>query len=226
MVYYCYSLKISKTKGGIAMFVRDLYVELNEVAVVNHQKNVKEVYALLQENGYRCIPVIDDAGRYKGMIYKVHLMEDLYESNGAEKTSIDHLLSHTETFITPHSPFLKALIQIKSLPFISVVDNGKLTGILTHNKVESVLEDAFGLHTGGISLTLSSIEAKGMIEKLTKVLRGENIEGLFTLDNGSVVARRVVITLERGKSEAEIERIQEKLEQNGFRVLHAENLHP
>lgn len=210
--------------GGMNMFVRDLYVELNDVTVVNNEKSVKDVYTLLKESGYRCIPVVDDAGNYKGMIYKVHLMEDLYEKDGANKTSIDHLLSHTETYITPHSPFLKALVQIKALPFISVVENGKLTGILTHNKVESVLEDAFGVHTGGISLTLSSIEAKGMIEKLTKVLRGENIEGLFTLDNGSVVARRVVITLERGKSEAEIESIKNKLEQNGFRILHAENL--
>ena len=82
-----------------------------------------------------------------------------------------------------------------------------------------MLEDAFGLKTGGINITISSTEAKGMIEKLTKTLRGENIEGMFTLDNGSVLARRVVITLESGKTDAEIDKLTEKLEKDGFRIL-------
>lgn len=206
------------------MFVRDLYLELNDVVVTENNQSVQDVYDVLKNSGYRCIPVVDEQGHYKGMIYKVHVMEDLYENNGAEKENINHLLQHKDLFIQQRTPFLNALVKIKALPFISVVENEKLIGILTHNKVESVLEDAFGLHTGGVSLTLSSIEAKGMIEKLTKVLRGENIEGMFTLDNGSVVARRVVITLEKGKSEDEVKKLLEKLERNGFRVLHVEYL--
>lgn len=206
------------------MFVRDLYLELDDVVVVKHTQSVQEVYDTLKKSGYRCIPVVDDEGNYKGMIYKVHAMEDLYEHDGANQENIDHLLQHKDVYIQQRSPFLNALIAIKALPFISVVEDHKLIGILTHNKVESVLVDAFGLHTGGINLTLSSIEAKGMIEKLTKVLRGENIEGMFTLDNGSVLARRVVITLESGKSEKEIQSIQQKLENNGFRVLHIDHL--
>lgn len=206
------------------MFVRDLYLELNDVVVTQNNRGVQEVYDVLKESGYRCIPVVDEEGNYQGMIYKVHIMEDLYENNGAEKANINHLLQHTDLFIQQRTPFLKALIKIKALPFISVVENQKLVGILTHNKVESVLEDAFGLHTGGLSMTLSSIEAKGMIEKLTRVLRGENIEGMFTLDSGSVVARRVVVTLEKGKTEAEMQDIQDKLEKNGFRVLYVDDL--
>lgn len=206
------------------MFVRDLYVEIHEVVTVNHEQSVAEVLDIIKESGYRCIPVIDKDGFYKGMIYKVHLMEDLYENNGDKNASIDHLLEHKEIYISKMSPFLNALVKIKALPFVSVVEDGKLIGILTHNKVESVLEDAFGLTTGGINITLSSIEAKGMIEKLTRTLRGENIEGMFTLDNGSVIARRVVITLESGKSEYDFIRLKEKLEYNGFRVLHIDHL--
>lgn len=206
------------------MFVRDLYLELGEVVVTQNNRSVQEVYDIIRESGYRCIPVVDDNGEYKGMIYKVHLMEDLYENDGAEKDNINHLLQHTDLFIQQRTPFLKALVKIKALPFISVVEDQKLIGILTHNKVESVLEDAFGLHTGGLSMTLSSIEAKGMIEKLTKVLRGENIEGMFTLDSGAVVARRVVVTLEKGKTQEEMQQIQDKLENNGFRVLYVDDL--
>lgn len=206
------------------MFVRDLYLELRDVATVNNEQSVAEVYQMIKESGYRCIPVIDDEGLYKGMIYKVHLMEDIYENGGGDKQNINHLLKHKETYIHQRSTFLHALIDIKSLPFLSVVEEGKLIGILTHNKVESVLEDAFAVKSGGVNITLSSIEARGMIEKLTKTLRGENIAGMFTLDTGSVVARRVVITLEKGRTSTNLEELIERLEKNGFRILHIDDL--
>ncbi|MCZ2259071.1 CBS domain-containing protein [Sporosarcina sp. G11-34] len=206
------------------MFVRDLYLDIQNVVTVKNDQSVAEVLDFIKESGYRCIPVIDNDGLYKGMIYKVHLMEDLYENDGDRDANIDHLLEHKDIFIAQQSSFLNALVEIKALPFVSVVENGKLIGILTHNKVESVLGDAFGLTTGGINITLSSIEAKGMIEKLTKTLRGENIEGMFTLDNGSVIARRVVITLENGKTEDDITRLKEKLEKGGFRILHIDHI--
>lgn len=63
-----------------------------------------------------------------------------------------------------------------------------------------------------------------MIEKLTKTLRGEHIEGMFTLDNGSVLARRVVLTLEGGKTDAEIDKLKEKLEKEGFRILQVDKI--
>jgi len=206
------------------MHVRDLLLDRIEVATVKIDQTVREVLDQINTSGYRCIPVVDSEDFYKGMIYKVHLIEYLYEDSGDENSKIDHLLKHQDTFITDRSSFLSALIEIKSLPFLSVVEHGKLVGILTHNSVESVLEDAFGLKTGGINLTLSSTEAKGMIEKLTKTLRGENIEGMFTLDNGSVLARRVVITLESGKTDAEIDKLTEKLEKGGFRILQVDKI--
>ncbi|KXH80668.1 CBS domain-containing protein [Sporosarcina sp. HYO08] len=206
------------------MLVRDLYLPKHEVVTANVGQTVGEVLDQITKSGYRCIPVIDNEDVYQGMIYKIHLVEYLFEENGDREASINSLLKHKDKFISERSSFLNALIDIKSLPFISVVENEKLIGILTHNRVESVLEDAFGLKTGGINITLSSAEAKGMIEKLTRTLRGENIEGMFTLDNGSVVARRVVITLEGDKTDEEIEKIEEKLERNGFRILHIDRI--
>ncbi len=206
------------------MHVRDLLLERVEVSTLNTSQTVGEALIAINASGYRCIPVVDSEDNYKGMIYKVHLIEYLYEEDGDKNEKINHLLMHQDTFITERSSFLNALIKIKALPFLSVVEHDKLVGILTHNKVESVLGDAFGLNTGGINLTISSTEAKGMIEKLTKTLRGENIEGMFTLDNGSVLSRRVVITLENGKTDAEIDKLTEKLEKEGFRILQVDKI--
>ncbi|MEK5039719.1 CBS domain-containing protein [Sporosarcina sp. FSL K6-3457] len=206
------------------MLVRDLYLPKQDVIIAHTEQTVMDVLNKIKESGYRCIPVVDSNENYKGMIYKVHLIEFIYEDDGDKNTSVEQLLKHQDAFISERSSFLNALIDIKSLPFLSVVENGKLIGILTHNKVESVLEDAFGLTTGGINITISSTEAKGMIEKLTKTLRGENIEGMFTLDNGSVLARRVVITLEGDKSDDDIDNLSHKLEKNGFRILHIDRI--
>ena len=206
------------------MLVRDLYLPKQDVVIAHTEQTVMDVLTKIKESGYRCIPVVDSNEDYKGMIYKVHLIEFIYEDGGDKNASVEQLLKHQDAFISERSSFLNALIDIKSLPFLNVVENGKLIGILTHNKVESVLEDAFGLTTGGVNITISSTEAKGMIEKLTKTLRGENIEGMFTLDNGSVLARRVVITLEGDKSDDDIENLSHKLEKNGFRILHIDRI--
>lgn len=201
------------------MYIRDLQLERLAVATVNNEQTVEEALAKINESGYRCIPVVDKDDVYKGMIYKVHLIEYLFEDNGDKNASIDHLLKHQDAYLSGNSSFLNALLKIKALPFISIVEDGKLVGILTHNQVESVLEDAFGLKTGGINMTIASTEASGMLEKLAKTLRGENIEGLFTLDNGSVLARRVVVTLEGDKTDEEIDKLKEKLIKGGFRIL-------
>ncbi len=68
-------------------------------------------------------------------------------------------------------------------------------------------------------MTVASSEAAGTLERLAKTLRGEHIEGLFTLDNGSVLARRVVVTLRGDKTEEEIDKLKNKLDKNGFRTL-------
>ncbi|MDW0109902.1 CBS domain-containing protein [Sporosarcina aquimarina] len=206
------------------MRVRDLFVERNYVTTVNDTDTAAQALEKIRKSGFRSVPVVDSNDNYKGMIYKIHLIEYLYEQNGNADETLDKIVKHQEDCIEENSSFLDALLKIKALPFIAVTDHGKLSGILTHNKIEGVFEDAFGVNTGGLNLTISSTEARGMIEKLARTLRGENIEGMLTLDNGSVLVRRVVLTLEGEKSESEIDALRTKLEKAGFRILQIERL--
>ena len=206
------------------MRVRDLFVSRNYVTTVNDTDTVTDALGKIRQSGFRSVPVVDSNDMYKGMIYKIHLVEHLYEQNGDENATLDTILKHQEDYIEESSSFLDALLKIKALPFIAVTDHGKLVGILTHNQIEGVFQDAFGVKTGGLNLTISSTEARGMIEKLSRTLRGENIEGMLTLDNGSVLVRRVVLTLEGEKTEDEIDALRTKLEKSGFRILQMERL--
>ena len=48
----------------------------------------------------------------------------------------------------------------------------------------------------------------------------------MTLDNGSALARRIVLTLEDGKSDEEMTKMRDKLEKNGFRILQMSRIEP
>ena len=201
------------------MYIGDLLLKRIAVVTVNSDKTVGEALAKINDSGYRAVPVVDADDTYQGAIYKMDLLEYLLEQNGDENASISDLVKHKDIHLDENVSFLIALVEIRALPFISIVKDGKLTGILTHNQVESVLKDAFGLKTGGINMTVASSEAAGTLERLTKSLRGEHIEGLFTLDNGSVLARRVVVTLRGDKTDGEIDKLKNKLDKNGFTTL-------
>ena len=207
------------------MFIRDLYVEKPLVITTSKERTIEEVLTIFKESGYRCIPAIDEMGNYEGMIYKIHLKEYVYEEGGDKKETIEKLLKHQNEYLDEDSSFVVALSKIKALPFLSVVKDNKLIGILTHSRVMGVIEDALGKATGGFNITISTLEATGMIEKLMKILKNENIEGLFTLDNGSKLMRRVVLTINKEKSKKELEELQKKIEKAGFRVLHIDYLH-
>ena len=201
------------------MYIGDLLLKRIAVSTVNSSNTVAEALAKINESGYRAVPVVDADDTYRGAIYKMDLLEYLLEQDGDENSSISHLVEHKDTHLDENVSFLNALLEIKALPFISIVKDGKLTGILTHNQVESVLEDAFGLKTGGINMTVASSESGSTLERLAKTLRGEHIEGLFTLDNGSVLARRVVVTLRGDKTDEELDKLKNKLDKNGFTTL-------
>ena len=201
------------------MYIGDLLLKRIAVSTVNSSNTVAEALAKINESGYRAVPVVDADDTYQGAIYKMDLLEYLLEQDGDENSSISHLVKHKDIHLDENVSFLNALLEIKALPFISIVKDGKLTGILTHNQVESVLEDAFGLKTGGINMTVASVGISRHLERLTKTLRGEHIEGLFTLDNGSVLARRVVVTLRGDKTDEELDKLKNKLDKNGFTTL-------
>lgn len=205
------------------MFVKDFYVNENEVVKGNKNQSPKEVYDQLKQSGYRCIPVVSETGDYEGMIFKVHLLEHFHENETLDAT-ISELITNEEIHIRSEEPFIEAVSKIKAYPFLPVVEDGKFKGILTHNKVMDVLEDIFGLKTGGINFTVSAFETTGVIERLGAILKDENVEGFLTLDTGIELIRRVVFTVKNEFNANQVEELTEKIEQSGFRVVHVKQL--
>jgi CBS domain containing-hemolysin-like protein len=202
------------------------FVPKEEVAYCPENYNVQQAYDLLKETGYRCVPVLsEDGSQFKGQIYKVHILEYLYEENGYHEDSIEALIKNKEALVTEDDSFFKSFLTIRRLPFLGVMnETGEFSGILTHANVMDVLEDSFGMRTGGYTLTITTHEEKGALKRLFTQLKDYNVEGLLTLDNGEQYIRRIVVNLPKDLTEQDIDQLIKKLEPKGFRVPYVDKI--
>lgn len=208
------------------MKIRYNYVPKNEVKYCESTFTVKEAYEYLKETGYRSVPVLSEGGKkFEGLIYKVHLLDYLYEEKGSPEASIDSLVKNQDAFIYEEDSFFKTFLTIRRLPFIAVLnENEQFLGIITHANVMDVLEDSFGMKTGGYTLTIATIEHKGAIKDLVTLLKDINIDGMLTLDNGEKYLRRIIVNLPGELSPEKVKALVAKIEEKEFRVTHVDQI--
>ncbi len=95
--------------------------------------------------------------------------------------------------------------------FLAVLnDYNEFVGILTHSNIFDVIEDSFGMRTGGYILTIATQDCKGTIKELGTLLKAFHIGGLFTLDNGDQYIRRVIVNITDELNEKKIKAINRK----------------
>ncbi|QOR67710.1 CBS domain-containing protein [Cytobacillus suaedae] len=208
------------------MKIRYNYVPKNDVKYCESTFTVKEAYEYLKETGYRSVPVLSEGGKkFEGLIYKVHLLDYLYEGKGSPDASIDSLVKNQDAFIYEEDSFFKTFLTIRRLPFIAVLnENEQFLGIITHANVMDVLEDSFGMKTGGYTLTIATIEHKGAIKDLVTLLRDINIDGMLTLDNGEKYLRRIILNLPGELTPEKVKALVAKIEEKEFRVTHVDQI--
>lgn len=183
----------------------------------------EEALRIMNETGFRAIPVLaEDEKKFMGIIYKVDLLEKKCKS-GLEKVSTEHMLEDSSAFIFEKDSFFRAFYVIRRLPFLAVLnDYNEFVGILTHSNIFDVIEDSFGMRTGGYILTIATQDCRGTIKELGTLLKAFNIGGLFTLDNGDQYIRRVIVNIADELNEKRLKQLIEKIEKKGFRVSHVD----
>lgn len=208
------------------MKIRYNFVKKEDVRYCKAESTVKEAYELLKESGYRSIPVLKENGTaFAGLIYKVDLLDHYVEKQGKDEDSIEHLIQDQDAFMYEEDSFFKTFLTIRRLPFLAVLnEKEEFSGIITHGNVMDVLEDSFGMKTGGYILTVGTKEHKGAIKDLVSTIKDVNIEGLLTLDNGDTYLRRIIINLSHEVSEKKLNKIIKKLEDKEFRVTSVDDV--
>ena len=191
------------------MLIKSLVYKKDYLTTVNEKATLAEALKILEDSGFRCVPILDDTGTiFRGNIYKMHIYR--HKSQGGDMNlPVTYLLKNATKTIKVNSPFFRVFFNIKDLPYIAVLDEeNHFYGILTHSRLLDMLSDAWNIKNGSYVLTILS-----------------DIAGCLTLDvkTGELV-RRNLFTLPIGVSRETMTAIVNRLEKKGFVVAEIEDL--
>ena len=203
------------------MLIKELSLAKTKVRTIPETFTLEEALELLEESGFRCVPILDEPGTiYRGNIYK-------HKSEGKDMSlPVTHLLKNATKFVHTTSSFYNIFFMIKDLPYITVLDeNDHFYGILTHSALINLLEQSWKLDKGSFVLTIASAGEKGDLSNITKIVnRFSDIMSCITLDVEEGPIRRTILTLEPNADKEAVEKITKALDRRDFRVLQVENL--
>lgn len=209
------------------MLIKSLVYKKDYLTTVNEKATLAEALQILEDSGYRCVPILDDSGKlFRGNIYKMHIYR--HKSQGGDMNlPVTYLLKNATKTIKVNSPFFQVFFNIKDLPYIAVLDEQDyFYGILTHSKLLGMLSDAWNIKNSSFVLTVISDNERGNLVKMAKIIsKYTNIASCLTLDVklGELV-RRNLFTLPVGVSNDTMKAIVDKLEKKGFVVAEIEDL--
>ncbi|HJB23092.1 MAG TPA: CBS domain-containing protein, partial [Candidatus Jeotgalibaca pullicola] len=125
------------------MLIRSLAIAKRDLTVVKESATLQEAIDILEESGFRCVPILDETGTlFRGNIYKMHIYR--HKANGGDMSlPVTHLLKNATKFISIDSSFFKVFFTIKELPYIAVLNkDNTFFGILTHSSLLNMLSQA------------------------------------------------------------------------------------
>ena len=208
------------------MLIKELSLAKTRVRTVPETVTLEEALELLEDYGYRCVPVVDETGKlYRGNIYRMHLYK--HKSEGGDMSlPVTHLLKNATKYVHTYSSFYNIFFMIKDLPYITVLDeNNHFYGILTHSALISLLEQSWNLKTGSYVLTIAVSGDKGDLANVSKIInRYSSIMSTMTLHSEQDSIRRLIMTLEPEATPSDVEKISEQLDRRGYRVIQVEDL--
>ena len=208
------------------MLIKELSLAKTRVRTVPETVTLEEALELLEDYGYRCVPVVDETGKlYRGNIYRMHLYK--HKSEGGDMSlPVTHLLKNATKYVHTYSSFYNIFFMIKDLPYITVLDeNNHFYGILTHSALISLLEQSWNLKTGSYVLTIAVSGDKGDLANVSKIInRYSSIMSTMTLDSEQDSIRRLIMTLEPNATASDVEKVSAQLDRRGYRVIQVEDL--
>lgn len=213
------------------MLIKSLVIKKDYLTTVNEHATLSEALKILEDSGFRCVPILDDTGTiFRGNIYKMHIYR--HKSQGKDMNlPVTYLLKNATKTIKVNSPFFKVFFTIKDLPYISVLDEeNKFYGILTHSRLLDMLSDAWNIKNGSYVLTVLTDNSRGNLAKMTRIIsKFSAIAGVMSLDASTAgksdnSVRRILFTLPAGVGEDTLKEIVKRLERKGYVVAEIEDL--
>lgn len=207
------------------MLIKELSLAKTKVKTVPETVSLEEALKLLENSGYRCVPIVDESGKiYRGNIYRMHIYK--HKSEGKDMSlPVTHLLKNATKFVHTYSSFYSIFFMIKDLPYITVLEEkDHFYGILTHSALINLLEQSWKINSGSYVITIAAAGEKGDIAAITKIVnRYSDIMSLITLD-GDTPIKRAIVTLAPNMTKNDLDKMSNQLDRRGYRVVQVEEL--
>lgn len=209
------------------MLIKELSLVKTRVRTVPETVTLEEALELLEDYGYRCVPVLDETGTiYRGNIYRMHIYK--HKSEGKDMNlPVTYLLKNATKYVHTYSSFYSIFFMIKDLPYITVLDDqNHFYGILTHSALINLLEQSWKVNSGSFVLTIAAPGELGDLAEISKSInRYSEIISCITLDtNDALSIKRTIMTLDPNASQDDVDKISDLLDRKGYRVIKVENL--
>lgn len=209
------------------MLIKQVCIPKKDLTTVNENCTLEDALTILEESGYRCVPILDESGKiFRGNIYKMHIYR--HKANGGDMTlPVTHLLKNATKFIYLDTSFFKVFFTIKELPYIAVLDSqNHFYGILTHSTLLGMLSQSWSVEQGSYVLTIASTGKQGDLAAISKIIaKYSSIASCITLDiEKDEYIRRTLITLPAHTEKSVCDSIVNHLEKKNYKVIEIENL--
>lgn len=212
------------------MLINQLAVPKEAVRTISEDTTLQEAIDLLEEYGYRCVPILDSTEKiYRGNIYRFHIYK--HKSEGGDMDlPVTHLIKNATKYIYVNSSFFNIFFMIRDLPYITILDENKhFYGILTNNSLIDFLQQSWSVEQGSYIVTVETPGEKGDFINVSKIVnRNSSIMSCITLDFlkekdlGKV--QRIILTLEPSLDEKALSKIKTQLNKKGYSLVGVENL--
>ena len=187
---------------------------------------LEEALAVLEDTGFRCVPVLDQTGRiFRGNIYKMHLYRHK-SRNGDMSLPVTALLKNATKFVSINAAFFSVFFAMRDLPYIAVLNNdNQFYGILTHNSMLRMLAAGWNVNNGSYVLTVTTPDERGSLMTASKeITRYCQIVNVLSFDSEHSALKQVLFTLPADVDHDEMVKIVRRLKKKGFEVPEIEDL--
>jgi CBS domain-containing protein len=210
--------------GWLLLFIRNCLTDFRHLTVVYPSETIANV--LKKMEGHLSLPCIAEDHTFIGMVSKRTIFEGFqaaYEASQSYEsylgTSVASRIETSIVSLTQDSLFEETIEIITRHPFVPIVENGKLIGIVKRSDIQHALSVVFATSIESDRLLLGVAEVEGAFERLFNITHklGLNVVTCVPFDaSKNPLNRRVILKVAKS---AKLKVLIEFLERAGFLVV-------
>lgn len=191
--------------------------------VISPESTVTDIFELMRNKKISIVPVVKN-GKLVGIITEKRLLEvspsaatslSIFEINYLlSKTKIESIMTKNPICVSSDNLLEEAAVKMRDnhLSELTVVDDGKLVGIITETEVFDSLISIMGFRDKGSRIAIEVEQDKpGVLAQISSIIAGFDVNITHIVVFGNEIIIRI--------NTLNIDDIRETIQKNGFKII-------